>query len=277
MGARREGRDVIRVARPRNEPESLTIARDAALREVRPDGPKSRGDLPTTYKVAHAVLWKSQHSKCAYCEHREQSKRNDVDHFRPALRADRTPGSADTHGYWWLAYTWENLLFSCRNCNQAPAKFDRFPLEIGSVALMPEEPPPGREKPLLLDPAGGEDPTEHIEYFEERRPGTAARWTVRAREGSARGDATIRACKLDRADLVTLYTCHVDETLAKDRERIRLALLNEDRAGLREAWSDYAARHVRPSCIFAALSRDVLAADVPLSVRERFGLDLPAL
>jgi len=269
---------VIRVYRPQHEPEALTRARESALQTLRPHGPARREDLPGTYKVAHESLWRAQKYKCAYCEHREQSKRNDVEHFRPATRAVRGPGSTETHGYWWLAYTWENLLFSCRNCNEAPAKLDKFPLAEGSVALRAELAPPGEERPLLLDPADAQDsPLDYIEYVEEQRPNAAPRWTVRARNGSARGDATIRVCMLDRPDLITLYTAHVNENLAPDLDHVVRALATGDTATIVVAWKSYVDRHLRPSSVFAGLSHDVLAAAVPVAARTGHGLVFPLL
>jgi uncharacterized protein (TIGR02646 family) len=267
---------VIRIHRPAEEPAELTAARAVALPGLRPSGPASRKELPGTYKVAHATLWAAQQFKCAYCEHREQSKRNDVEHFRPATSADRMPGSTLTHGYWWLAYTWENLLFSCRNCNQSPAKLDKFPLEEGSVALTPERPPPGDERPLLIDPAT-ESAIEHLEYVEEHRPRAVSRWTVRARNGSRRGSETIRVCKLDRPDLITLYTLHVTKNLAGDREQLGSALETGDSATIRVAWQNYVRRHLQPSSVFAGLSYDVLATDVPAELRGAYGLVMPEL
>ncbi len=41
--------------------------------------------------------------KCAYCESKE--RRLQVEHFRPKSK------------YYWLAYSWDNLLLSCSACN----------------------------------------------------------------------------------------------------------------------------------------------------------------
>lgn len=138
---------MIRVDRG-EEPIALVEKRKEKLGKLR-TLIKSTGKAPTSddidgYAIVSNELWTRQHFKCCYCELREQNKRNDVEHFRPKGRADRAPGSKDIHGYWWLAYTWENLLFSCRNCNQSPAKLDKFPLRVGSTALQAEECQTGR-------------------------------------------------------------------------------------------------------------------------------------
>ncbi|HMY18924.1 MAG TPA: hypothetical protein PKA58_21505, partial [Polyangium sp.] len=70
------------------------------------------------------------------------------EHYRPKAEADRRPGSHETHGYHWLAFTWSNLYFSCPDCNRS-YKRTRFPLEHGSIALKTRKRPPGQEIPLL--------------------------------------------------------------------------------------------------------------------------------
>lgn len=82
--------------------------------------------------------------KCAYCESRFlHVYPGDVEHFRPKGRIAEVP--TRSYGYYWLAASWDNLLLSCRNCNQklrheihglagrfALGKMDQFPLESGA-------------------------------------------------------------------------------------------------------------------------------------------------
>lgn len=250
---------MIKIDRGSPEPAALADARISALAALRPAGPSTRRDLPSTYKVAHDRLWRAQHHKCAYCESREQSKRNDVEHFRPALR------------YWWLAYTWENLLFSCRNCNQSPAKLDQFPLEEGSIPLAPEEVPPGGERPLLIDP-GSESGVDHIEFVEDLR---TKRWMPRARNGSKRGDTTIRVCRLDRPDLLDLYTHHVKANIEPDLGKLKKLIATGDASPVQEEWDRFRLRHLGDAQIYVALARDVLTTRIPETDRHAFGLYLP--
>lgn len=176
-------------------------------------------DLPDSYREYAETLWRAQHLKCAYCETLEQVKRNDVEHFRPAGRALRTKGVADP-GYWWLAYTWTNLLFSCRNCNQAGGKLDWFPLEEGSVPLAPLEEAPGRELATLIDPAA-ESPLDHIE-FTHQLVDHRSRWIPRGK--TARGQRTVQILDLTRVSLTELYSQHVattvDPAVAQLRNRL---------------------------------------------------------
>jgi hypothetical protein len=72
---------------------------------------------------AKEQLKKECSGKCAYCEAPTDSvAHGDVEHFRPKSI------------YWWLAYTYENYLFSCQICNQT-YKSDNFPI---AARLFPE-------------------------------------------------------------------------------------------------------------------------------------------
>lgn len=265
---------MIRVHRPSEPTAPLAIRLAEALTSVRATPPKTREELPTTYQEARPELWPAQHHKCAYCEFKEQSTRNDVEHFRPAMKADRTPGSSDTHGYWWLAFAWSNLLFSCANCNQGKAKGIRFPLALGSVALIAEQQPPGLERPLLIDPTI-ESGIPHIEFVLDARKNA---WVPRARNGSRRGEATIRTCRLDRPDLETLYGTHVASASFKiDLGKIIRAIERSEPQAVQAAWDDFCDRYITPSAPFVGLTHDVLAHHVSASVRARFGLTLPVL
>lgn len=53
-------------------------------------------------------------NKCAYCE--QYSERWDVEHYRPVSK------------YYWLAYSWDNLILACPTCNQ-DYKNDKFELQ----------------------------------------------------------------------------------------------------------------------------------------------------
>lgn len=63
-------------------------------------------------------LIKLFNGKCAYCESRFlHVYSGDVEHFRPKGEIEEALPSKKP-GYYWLAADWENLLLSCRNCNQ---------------------------------------------------------------------------------------------------------------------------------------------------------------
>jgi uncharacterized protein (TIGR02646 family) len=268
---------VIRIDRG-EEPEPLAKVRDVELERVRAIAQLRRptqDDIGTKYQAVKEALWKAQHYKCAYCGAQEQAKRNDVEHYRPKARADRSPGATDDHGYWWLAWTWENLLFACRNCNQAPAKLDKFPLRAGSEALVAEQLPPGKEHPLLLDPAA-DDGLAHIQ-FRPTTIGGETRWIPAARDGSERGQWTIDTCKLDAPDQLTLYTAHVDRVVRGECAVIEAAIEGGDPGEVWEAWECTLRRLLAPRHQYVGLTYDALDHFFPRAVRERWGLSLRVL
>jgi len=98
-------------------------------------------------KALKAVLKEMFHKKCAYCESTFISAAPaDIEHFRPkkAIRIyklDKGKGHLIYPGYYWLGVAWNNLLWSCQNCNRkntvkyinetierAAGKGNKFPL-----------------------------------------------------------------------------------------------------------------------------------------------------
>lgn len=85
---------------------------------------------------AKTQLKKETLGKCAYCEATAETvAHGDVEHFRPKSI------------YWWLAYCYDNYLYSCQVCNQIH-KGDRFLLAPGPAGLQAPAMPAAR-------PAGG--------------------------------------------------------------------------------------------------------------------------
>jgi hypothetical protein len=130
-------------------------------------------------------------NKCAYCEKSMSDIPKDAEHWRPKRKI--TGVQAGEHpGYFWLAYSWRNLLPSCSMCNSYDGKKNQFPIannhvfrrrltdhELDQLKCRSEaiESPnqPGvwylgaedldyLEGPLLLHPYVDETPTEHLEF-----------------------------------------------------------------------------------------------------------------
>lgn len=79
------------------------------------------------WKPAKVRLKKDTHGKCAYCEAPTSLvAHGDVEHFRPKSI------------YWWLAFCFDNYLYSCQICNQT-YKSDNFPI-AGALAAAPAMP-----------------------------------------------------------------------------------------------------------------------------------------
>lgn len=109
-------------------------------------------------------------------------------------------------GYYWLAYDWKNLLFSCQICNQRYKK-NLFPLRDDTRRAVSHHDDIGDEEPLFINPALV-DPVPHISFREE---------VPYAVGGSPSGAASIAQLGLDRAEL--------DER-RRDRLNLLLALKN---------------------------------------------------
>jgi len=106
--------------------------------------------------------------KCAYCESPILTRSDGgVEPFRPLHSVIEEP---DHPGYWWLANSWDNLMYSCAGCSQNSraglghiGKGGRFPLREGSVrAKDPSE--VSREQPLLLSPTDASDISENFGF-----------------------------------------------------------------------------------------------------------------
>ena len=133
------------------------------------------------------------HDKCAYCESRIRHITWDqVEHYRPKKGYGKNPKHLKKPGYYWLGYTWTNLLLSCPRCNQPPGKANQSPVK-GKRARRPTD-DVSLERPLLLDPTR-DDPAQHLAC-------DLTTGMLVERNESARGRATIDICKLNRDELV---------------------------------------------------------------------------
>jgi 5-methylcytosine-specific restriction endonuclease McrA len=264
---------MIRITRG-PEPATLADVRQAELRRVRAIAARrapTSDEVGTRYQFTKESLRESQHCKCCYCEHDCMLGFHDVEHYRPKARADRGPGLSD-HGYWWLAWTWDNLMFTCPGCNRS-GKNDRFPLAPGSNPLFPEDQPPGNEQPLFIDPAS-EDPVSSIQ-FRRMAKGGETHWIPVARGGSPRGYETIRIARLDRSELLDLYKKHVRDEVIPSVDAVRGAITaGADAANLIALWRDRIEPLVFRTRRFAALAYDVIEDAFPQFERQQLGLSL---
>ena len=155
------------------------------------DGLKSFSFKSSIYGTARVknTLKDAQNSKCCFCEARfDANYRGDVEHYRPkgAIGSGKTKIKP---GYYWLAYTWNNLYYACADCNQYQ-KRAAFPLVDETNRALDHHDAIGNEDPLILDPGGPRDPRDHIRFIRD-----VPTWTTAA------GRETIRRLKLDREAL----------------------------------------------------------------------------
>ncbi len=91
-------------------------------------------EFTEAYKMdaVRAALLKCQHNKCCFSEALFTRDYSNVEHFRPKGRVDPYPkGKPYYPGYYWLAYSWENL-FLCKAAINSSDKRNFFPLAEGS-------------------------------------------------------------------------------------------------------------------------------------------------
>jgi hypothetical protein len=227
---------VIRIHRGK-EPNNLASTRDKHLRDALAKftrygaGSDALHDALKGYDVAKSTLYKRQFKKCAYCERRCGLAGQPTEHFRPKAMARRgtrdAPGDVDRERYWWLTWSWDNLLFACVTCNSQANKANWFPLEPLSAPLpVPSKaatwPLPAalfdtsNEAPMLVDP-GSEDPLDHLRWVPVDRTLAPGSWSWKLKALTPRGEVTRQVLGLDQlADEITDQAKDLWRRFAKD-------------------------------------------------------------
>ena len=83
------------------------------------------------------LLKRAHYRKCCFCEGKSNAfAPGDVEHYRPKGAVRQAENSIVLlPGYFWLAYSWENLYWCCQICNRSN-KRDFSPLEMLINALV---------------------------------------------------------------------------------------------------------------------------------------------
>jgi uncharacterized protein (TIGR02646 family) len=254
---------VIRIQRPAVAPARLTshggpdLIKIFALFDGDPGlysiGPSTLPVQATIYghsSVKH-VLQRAQHDKCCFCEGIFRGyAAGDVEHFRPKAYSQQEAGGTKFYpGYYWLAYSWENLLFSCQNCNRSH-KRNIFPLSNPTKRARKHTVPVTREKPLIVDPAGADDPRDHIRFRDEVPIGI-----------TKRGRVTVDVLQLDRLDLNDRRREKLNELIGLSEAVVALSgdpRLRAQAIVKRAQQQLQAAR--QPEAIFSSMAQDYIAS-----------------
>lgn len=130
----------------------------------------SKDDFSSTiygHDSVKSTLKACQHEKCCYSEMMlDRLDFPNVEHYRP--KGAVNIGEAEekkTSGYYWLAYTWENLCY-CKTKINVSYKRSFFPLGDECLRVSKYSGDLSEKKPLLLDPFVDE-PRDHIRFHEE--------------------------------------------------------------------------------------------------------------
>ena len=127
------------------------------------------------------------HGKCGYCETRIAiSDQGNVDRYRPN-NGVRDQKNYYQDLYWWVTFEWDNLIYSCKECNQYKANY--FPVK--GTRAKDEKDDLKNEHRMLLNPYEDE-PNQHLSYDSH---GNIIPLTDE-------GNQTIELLRLDRTDLI---------------------------------------------------------------------------
>ncbi len=152
------------------------------------------------HEAVRAKLREAQHFKCCYCEGRfEAFASGDVEHYRPkgAMRQDKYSERLSP-GYYWLAYSWDNLFWCCQVCNRS-CKRESFPLKNPDRRARSHRDNVDCERPLVIDPSGPDDPKLHIKFQDDLVVGI-----------TEKGKTTIETIDLNRVSLREERLEHLD-------------------------------------------------------------------
>ncbi len=146
---------------------TLATAKLIARVHTSPNIPLTRKDFSAKIYAHHDVkteLSAAQHGKCAFCEAKiTHVSYGHIEHYRPKAGYKQSKND-ELHkpGYFWLAYTWENLLFSCELCNSRH-KGNLFPLANPKSRAKSATDNLADEQPLFVDPAS-QNPSDVIRF-----------------------------------------------------------------------------------------------------------------
>lgn len=108
------------------------------------------------HDLVKAKLRNTQFGKCAFCESNvTHIDYGDVEHFRPkGGYCQNNDSDIQKPGYYWLAYDWNNLIFSCTLCNRRYKK-NLFPLRNPEIRALNHNQTAKlkSEKPFFVNPA----------------------------------------------------------------------------------------------------------------------------
>lgn len=142
----------------------------------------------STVKEALITL---QHDKCCFCERKVSAgEPGHIEHYRPkgGYKKDNLSKLVKP-GYFWLAYDFDNLFFSCNRCNSSYKK-NYFPLADESKRVTNPTGVISSEDPLIICPSI--DATNDLIFEQE---------IIKPKGKSRKGDETINRTGLNRKAL----------------------------------------------------------------------------
>jgi uncharacterized protein (TIGR02646 family) len=251
---------LIRIIKPANAPAKLRdgVALSTELKRQRRADPESGASRQRAFKfdkkvygnsAVKSALQRAQHEKCCYCEgYFAAHAPGDVEHFRPKVCVQQDHGEPIEYpGYYWLAYSWDNIFYSCLICNRSGKK-NFFPLGDPTQRWTNPNDPPDCERPLLIDPSAI-DPRDHIRF-----DGPMPRGITDV------GKMTIRILKLDRGALKVDRLKHLKLLQAwRHLASLDPTQLDDPVREKRERAIEELRRAVEPDAVYSSMTIDYLA------------------
>ncbi len=159
---------------------------------------------PNQIKVALDLIY---HRKCAYCEKSLKDADRHVEHYRPKVP------------YFWLAFSWDNLLIACKKCNEL--KNNQFikhlegqQLQYNNETLQTAQSQIQSynliEKPLIINPEQETEASLKTHFTFDLK-------TAEIVAISPQMKTTIEVCQLNRKELVELR----EDELVKLKNHLR--------------------------------------------------------
>jgi uncharacterized protein (TIGR02646 family) len=159
------------------------------------------------HKAVKELLIKIQKDKCCFCERKiSAGEPGHVEHYRPkgGYKKD-DKNNIIKPGYYWLAYDFDNLFYSCNRCNTSYKK-NYFPLSNEMHRAVNHNSNIRNEDPLIINPS--KNSKNHLVYIREK---------ISTKRASVYGAETIKRTGLNRKSLAAerLEYLKLLDTLAK--------------------------------------------------------------
>lgn len=134
------------------------------------------------------TLIKVQYDKCCFCERKVSAgEPGHIEHYRPKGGYKKDDATKLVKpGYYWLAYDFSNLYFSCNRCNSSYKK-NYFPLADETQRATNHTANIANEDPLIINPSI--DASPHLIFKREK---------VKSKNNSVKGKETIKRTGLNR-------------------------------------------------------------------------------
>jgi hypothetical protein len=148
-------------------------------------------------------------TKCAFCEDSLLNSPKHIEHYRPKKKNKKTKKCCADTSYFWLAFSWDNLLLACGSCNSGKGSCfdiagDRADYEkVYKTSILSNlqniiTDLDAIEKPLLVNPE-----QETQSFFDENLIFELKnKESAHISSENERLSYTIRICKLNRKELV---------------------------------------------------------------------------